>query len=97
MEDIEEENDNRWFLPVVKKKRFNKGKWNASHDDYHDGTCVDLTEIGLHDNLKPAGFEWDEHHVSESEKEGFRMRQDMLVEHNVWFKKAHHNGFWLCS
>ena len=46
----------------------------ATHDVYADeGNGVDLTEIGLRGNAKPADFGWDEHHVSESKKEGFRM------------------------
>ena len=97
MEDIEEEDDNRWFLPVVKKKQYKEGKWTTLPDEYYDNSCVDLTEIGLRGTLKPSDFGWDEHHISESEKEGFRMRQEMLVQHNVWFKKAHPNGFWLRS
>ena len=79
------------------KKQYKKGKWSTLSDEYYDNSLVDLTEIGLRGTLKPSDFGWDEHHISESEKEGFRMRQEMLVQHNVWFKKAHPNGFWLRS
>ena len=69
-----------------------------THDAHADeGDGVDLTEIGFRGNTKPAYFDWDEHHVSESKKEGFRMRQEILVDHNAWFRKVHPNGFWLRS
>jgi hypothetical protein len=91
-EDIEEESDNRWFLPVIKKKKKKNGEFVSDEPN-----ITDISEIGLRGDQRPSDFGWDEHHVSEEEKEGFRMRQEILVNHFSWFRKAHPNGFWLRS
>lgn len=94
-EDIEEEDDNRWFLPLVKKKASRKGKWVATNEYHERG--VDLSEVGLRGSLNPANFGWDVQYVPDSEKEGFRVRQNILVDHYAWFRKYNPRGFWLRS
>ena len=47
--------------------------------------------------LKPADFGWDVQYVPDSEKEGFRVRQNVLVSHYAWFREAHPDRFWLRS
>ena len=60
-EDEQEEDDNRWYLPVVKKKVCRSGKWIKTNEHYE---CdIDLSEIGLRGSLKPADFDWEEHDV----------------------------------
>ena len=53
--------------------------------------------MGYFYTVTPVDFGWDVQHVSESEKEGFRMRQEILVNNYEWFRKSHPNGFWLRS
>ena len=94
-EDKQEEDDYRWYLPVVKKKARINGKWKETNEYYERD--VDLSEIGLRGSLSPADFGWDEQEVPESEKEGFTVRQKILVDHFKWFRKHHPNGYWLRS
>ena len=94
-EDEQEEDDNRWYLPVVKKKACRNGKWKETNEYYE---CdVDLSEIGLRGRLNPADFGREEQNVPDSEKEGFTVRQNILVNHFKWFRKHHPSGFWLRS
>ena len=94
-EDFEEEQDSRWFLPVVRKKAPRRGRW-VQTEEYHE-RGADLSEVGLRGRLKPADFGWDVQYVPDSEKEGFRVRQNVLVSHYAWFRKAHPDRFWLRS
>ena len=92
-EDKEEEDDNRWYLPVVKKKARRNGKWMETNEYHEHG--VDLSEVGLRGSLKPVYFGWEEQDVPDSEKEGFTVRQNILVKHYEWFCKNHPNGYWM--
>ena len=94
-QDEEEENDHRWYLPVVKKKARRNGKWKETNEYYKRD--VDLSEIGLRGWLKPADFGWEEQDVPDSEKEGFSIRQNILVNHFHWFRKQHPSGYWMRS
>ena len=79
----------------MQKKVPKNGKWVRTNE-YHDrGT--DLSEIGLRGNLKPSDFGWDIHEVPESEKEGFKQRQQMLVDHYTWFRNLNKSKEWLRS
>ena len=40
----------------------------ATDGNYDQRSCIDLSQIGLRGNQKPAEFDWDVQHVSESEK-----------------------------
>ena len=68
-EDEEEEDDNKWYLPVVTKKACRNGKWVKTNEYFERD--IDLSEVGLRGRLKPADFGWEEHDVPDSEKEGF--------------------------
>ena len=94
-EDFQEEEDSRWFLPVVRKKAPRRGRW-VETNEYHE-RGADLSEVGLRGSLKPADFGWDVQHIPDGEKEGFRERQNMLVAHYIWFREAHPDRFWLRS
>ena len=74
-----------------------KGKWVAGQDKHDENNVTDLSEVGLRGDQRPSDFCWDEHHVSEAEKEGFQMRQEILVKYYVWFRKSYPIGFWLRS
>ena len=65
-EDIEEESDNRWFLPVIKKKKKKNGNFDSDEPN-----ITDISEIGLRGDQRPSDYGWDELHVSEEEKGGF--------------------------
>lgn len=94
-EDEQEEDDHRWYLPVVKKKARRKGNW-AETNEYYERE-VDLSEIGLRGNLNPADFGWEEQEVPDSKKEGFTVRQNILVNHFKWFRQHLPSGYWLRS
>ena len=92
-EDFEEEHDNRWFLPVVRKKAAQRGRW-VQAGDYHERDA-DLSEVGLRGSLRPQDFGWDVQHIPDAEKRG--EKQNVLVSHYAWFCKANPQRFWLRS
>ena len=53
-EEQQEEEDKRWYLPVVKKKVRKNGKWKEINEFHEPG--IDLSEVGLRGSLKPADF-----------------------------------------
>ena len=91
----QEEDDYRWYLPVVKKKARRNGRWIETNEYHERG--ADLSEVGLRGCLKPADFGWEENEVPDSEKEGFTVRQNILVQNFEWFCKQNPSRFWLRS
>ena len=59
----------------------------------HHERGADLSKVGLRGSLKPANFGWDVQNVSDSEKEGFKERQNILVNHCAWFQESDPNAF----
>ena len=95
VEDVEEEDDCRWYQLIVRRKSKRSGK-RVPTDTFHE-SGVDLSEVGLRGSLKQANFGWNVQHIPDSEKEGFRVRQQISINHYAWFRKSHPSRFWLLS
>ena len=72
-----------------------KCKWGATCLNYESG--ADISEVVLRGSLNLADFGWDVQHVPYSKKEGFTMRQEIVINHYAWFHESRPSGFWLRS